>query len=121
MASSNRTDRNYFSDKELQCRCGCGMTVQPDFLRKLNDLRELLGIPLQLTSAARCPAHNTAVGGAPSSKHKDGIAVDIASKDGNLKYKIVEAALKLGFNGVGIHKDFIHLDTRRETQVIWLY
>jgi zinc D-Ala-D-Ala carboxypeptidase len=116
--ASNTT---YFYDKELTCKCGCGMTVQPDFLKKLNDLRELLKVPLVLTSAARCPIHNVKVGGAPSSKHKDGIAVDIAAKDGNMKYKIIEGALKLGFTGIGIHKDFIHLDTRKESQVVWLY
>ena len=114
-------NKNYFSPSELQCKCGCGMSVKPEFLNKLNDLRELLGVPLIVTSAARCPTHNTAVGGAPSSKHKDGIAVDLAAKDGNMKYKIIEGALKLGFNGIGVHKDFIHLDTRKEGQVVWLY
>lgn len=115
------TSKNYFSIAELNCKCGCGMTVDAAFLKKLNDLRELLGIPLTLTSAARCATHNVKVGGATASKHVLGIAVDIAANSGNLKYKIVEGALKLGFNGIGVHKDFIHLDTRKEVQVIWLY
>lgn len=114
------TTKNYFSDQERRCRCGCGMDVDPAFLKKLNQLRELVG-PLIPTSMARCPIHNVKVGGAASSKHVLGIAADLAAKDASAKYKIIEAAIKLGFNGIGVHKDFIHVDTRTGPGVIWLY
>ena len=38
-----------------------------------------------------------------------------------LAYRLVAAALKLGFSGIGIAKTFIHVDTRTTTPVIWVY
>lgn len=42
----------------------------------LEQVRAVLGVPLRVTSGYRSPADNLAVGGAPSSDHPYGLAVD---------------------------------------------
>jgi uncharacterized protein YcbK (DUF882 family) len=76
---------------------------------------------MQVTSGARCSIHNAKVGGSSKSKHVEGIAVDILC-DGHQKYILTKIAIELGFGGIGIAKDFIHIDTRDiADRVIWTY
>lgn len=110
---------NYFSDKELCCKCGncdCSIThMDANFMKRLNELRELYGKPIYLSSAYRCAEHNAYVRGVPNSPHTRGIAVDIIVS-GQDAYRIVKLALKLGFTGIGVKQfgktknRFIHLD-----------
>ena len=89
---------------------------------KLIVLRRNLDFPLPVSSAVRCWMHNRAVSDTGNDgphvpkcfNLKDGAvcrAVDL-NVVGSDQYKIIEAAfdLKLGFTGIGIGKDFIHLD-----------
>ena len=46
-------------------------------MRRADDLRERIGVPLVVLSGFRCPTHNTKVGGVPRSKHMEGDAVDL--------------------------------------------
>ena len=56
---------------ELECKCGCGNRfIQREAIHKLQLMRNLLGKPIIINSAARCPIHNTTVGGAPKSQHR---------------------------------------------------
>lgn len=110
-----------FTAGELSCRCGCGARPTRDLVRLLQRLRDELGRPLVVTSGARCERHNRAVGGARYSKHVTGEAVDLSCQDGVLRYALVQKALELGFTGVGVAKDFVHLDIRDESAVCWLY
>lgn len=43
----------------------------------LEGFRATLGVPLRVTSGYRSPAENAAVGGAPTSDHPHGLAVDV--------------------------------------------
>lgn len=62
--------RNYFSDKELSCGCGCGFNViHGPVLEAANDYREFKRRPVYGTSACRCIDHNKSVGGHPQSYH----------------------------------------------------
>lgn len=110
-----------FSKKELECQCGCGMVPNQLLIDRLQQLRDVLGRPLKINSAARCAKHNSVIGGAKASKHVLGEAVDIGITSGNEGYTIVKEAMKLGFNGIGVAKTFIHLDVRTGTEVLWLY
>lgn len=115
---------NYFSEKELQCKCGCGKLVfDKDFLVKLNHIRHNVGQPLYLNSAYRCPTHNKNVGGTEDSSHTKGLAVDISCSDSVLRSKIIKQALNFGITRIGIAKTFIHLDADpdKPQNVIWLY
>lgn len=92
-------------------------------LDMLDDCRELAGIPFVINSAYRCRIYNASVGGAPSSAHLTGHAVDIAATTGQQRLTIIRAALAVGFSRVGIHRRFVHLDTSKTLPdgVCWIY
>ena len=119
---TNKIIRTHFTDKEMDCGCGCEKTVAPELLVQLESLRALIDKPLPVTSGARCITHNQEVGGKQNSWHLKGLAVDIACTESKLRIEIIRNAGKLGFNGIGIAKTFIHLDLRPETEsVCFLY
>lgn len=94
-------------------------------MARLVKLREHVGFPLPLSSGFRCARHNKDERGAEGSLHLTGEAVDIKiSRD--QAYKIVEAARKFGFKGVGVSQKgnnrFVHLDTRDKADMsFWSY
>ncbi|MGB1334266.1 MAG: hypothetical protein ACPG57_05130, partial [Porticoccaceae bacterium] len=53
--------------------------------------------------------------------HAQGIACDIKVDGGAQRYKIAQEAMSMGFNGIGIAKDFVHVDLRKTTPVLWSY
>lgn len=111
----------YFRRDEVECKCGCKGVPKTEFLVKLDKLRETYGKPIKITSGYRCLSHNTLVGGSLTSKHIEGIAVDIActSAEG---FTLAQIALKMGFGGIGVAKTFLHLDTRPQTEGrLWTY
>lgn len=117
-------DLKYFKPGEFVCRCGCGGNdMQPTFLWKLEQARELAGISFIVTSGFRCSDHNQAVGGKPYSDHITGRGTDIVAKSGRDRFLIVNAAINAGITRIGIAKDFIHLGDGKENpkRVIWIY
>jgi len=113
----------YFSNKETQCKCGCGLNIKEELLNKLNEARELAGIPFTITSGARCQSHNDTVGGSKTSSHVIGLAVDISAKTSSQKFVIVKALMEAGFTRIGIAKTFVHvdIDDSKSGGVIWTY
>jgi uncharacterized protein YcbK (DUF882 family) len=113
-----------FTVKEMECKCGCGFCdFDLEFLDRLQALRDILKHPLVITSGFRCVRHNEAVGGGKTSNHMAGIAVDISTwgmKSDDL-YKLMNGAIDLGFTGIGVAKNFIHIDTRKGKAKMWLY
>lgn len=93
--------------------------MNENFLLKLDKCRSLAGVPFRLNSAYRSKWHERLRGRSGNSMHTKGRAVDIACSDVIARYKILAAAAVVGFNGVGIYKNFIHLDDR-ETPCSWL-
>lgn len=113
----------HFSIAELACRCGGRFCAgeywhDPDFLDALEALRAKAGRALVVTSGHRCALWNAAVGGAPASRHKR-LAVDIALA-GHDRHALLEAAVSLGFTGLGLARTFLHLD-RRARPARWFY
>ncbi|MEH6696690.1 MAG: D-Ala-D-Ala carboxypeptidase family metallohydrolase [Hyphomonas sp.] len=113
----------HFTPRELACRCGgrfCAGAYwhEPDFLDALEALRAAMGRPLIINSGHRCEGWNAAVGGAAQSKHRT-IAVDMALA-GHDRFALLTAAERLGFTGIGLAKNFIHLD-RRPGPARWYY
>lgn len=127
----------HFADHELACNCGCGFGIcagdyAPGFLDFLETLRIILDRPVNPTSGARCYAHNRAVGGVPLSAHTRGAAADIAAMNGYDRHTLIVAyvlahLVRIGrielddaiysaadlagrSGGVGIAKNFIHVD-----------
>ncbi len=115
----------YFKMEEFQCKCGkCPKKdISLEFQGLMDQLRTLMNRPIKITSGIRCAEHNKAVGGVPNSQHVQGIAVDISTVGykSDEKYNLVKHALDLGFGGVGIATDFIHLDIRKVNKAVWMY
>ena len=94
-----------------------------EFLNKLAQARKIAAVGFKITSGYRSPAHNAKVGGVPSSSHTIGRAVDIYAPTSTQKYIIINALLQVGFNRIGIAKNFIHVDDdpSKSEDVIWTY
>lgn len=107
----------YFADKELQCKCGCGQAnMQPNFMKKLIALREYLEFPFTITSAYRCPQYNDKVSSTgKQGPHTTGRAIDIAVF-GEQAYQLLRYAPCFQFTGMGVKQTgshtqrFIHID-----------
>jgi len=99
-----------------------GGKMNLDFLHKLDEARELAGVPFKITSGYRSPQHNLDVGGRIGSSHIKGLAVDIACVNSHERQKILTALIQVGFKRIGIGKSFIHSDLDPDKpNAIWLY
>lgn len=88
---------------------------------KLDELRGICGFPFIITSGYRTINENKEVGGVAGSAHTKRLAVDIACTDSSKRMKIVGEAYRMGFVGMGIDKEFVHLDIMEGKKRIWLY
>jgi len=115
-------DFQYFSIDDFKCQETGENEIEVDLIYRLDDLRGACGFPFVITSGYRSPNHSIEASkpNGPG-KHASGIAADIAAPSGDQKYSIVKNAMAFGFNGIGVHKRFIHLDTREGTPVVWSY
>lgn len=115
----------YFDQSDFdKCNPKCTIEQMSErLLRKLDSARELVGIPFVLTSAFRSVEHDKSKGRSGNSAHTRGLAVDVRAATGKEKLQVVDAALKVGFKRIGIHKSFIHLDIDDSlpNPTIWLY
>ena len=100
-----------FSVAEFECKCdSCDETViNLDHVKRLQQLRDDLGSTITISSAYRCPAHNSAVGGEKNSMHMKGHATDITVK-GMTPDEVADASEK--FDGLGRYDTFTHIDSR---------
>ena len=115
----------YFTTDEFLCSHTGHADMNDQFLDKLDQLREACGFPFPITSGYRDPSHPVEMAKPVERRGKGthclGIAADIAVSGGTQRYHIINQALRLGFNGIGVAKSFIHVDTRSTQPVIWSY
>ena len=119
-----------FSNFEFECRGKCGFhcrtaRMAPEFLAKLQMLRDRIGKPIKVTSGIRCKSHNAKIGGAPKSWHipRDGVcyASDIRTcRSDEEVLRLYAAADSLWFHGIGLYKGRIHVDMRPTTRARWV-
>ena len=103
----------FFKREDFQCKCKCGSNrIKDALIAKLDEARAIAGVPFIVNSGFRCQFHNKAVGGKKSSNHLEGIAVDLHCDSDSARYKMLSAMFMVGFNGIGIGKNFIHADIR---------
>lgn len=95
--------------------------MSPSFMNRLQTARDLAGVPFYVSSAFRSRSYEHKKGRSGLSMHVYGRAIDLRCSDSSTRYRIVEAAIKAGFNGIGIGKTFVHLDDRDDNKFIWLY
>ena len=126
----NNADRwPHFTAEEMRCKETNEEGVTAELMDKLEELRELCGFPLVVSSGFRGLLHSIERakinrGKAPGT-HNQGIAADIAINGGEA-VTLLKHALAIGFTGIGINQRaawanrFIHLDLRKES-TIWSY
>ena len=120
----------YFPNKELACRCGCGlgqMDMHPEFMAKLVWVRRNSGIVMPITSAIRCKDHNRAVSTTgDDGPHTTGRATDIKIY-GSKALQIIQLAVRTGMTGIDIKQKgpkeerFIHLDDLESQPRPWIW
>lgn len=121
----------YFKLEDFACKhCGKNL-IAPDFVAKLDRLRETVGFALIVSSGYRCAVHNAAVSTTgQNGPHTTGRAADLAVSR-HAAFWLLEAAMTSGeFSGVGVQQKgttrFIHLDDLTEPEhaprpSVWSY
>lgn len=101
----------YFNLAEFQCPCCHAVKLHPMLLRGAIKLRSAWGRAVMINSAYRCGEHNTRVGGAAASRHKQGRALDI-SVPGGIAEHFRLLALNCGFEKVILYpaRGFAHVE-----------
>jgi len=113
----------YHPDKRFECPCCKENWIDIRLERFVWQIEVEVKEKLKITSGYRCEKHNREVGGSETSSHLKGLAVDIGIDRSRLRYRVIGAAIRLGFHRIGIGKNFLHLDIDRQKdmRVIWLY
>lgn len=110
----NWNDYPNFTKEEFDCKETGENNMQPEFMQHLQNLRELYGKPMRITSGFRSVNHSIEKRKKRAGAHTTGQAVDIAV-DRTDAHRLLELAFDYGFTGIGIQQKgggrFIHLDT----------
>jgi len=85
------------------------MLPKQDFVDRLHALRYLWGKPMIVTSAARCPSHNSRVLGSEDSLHLLGQAIDVRTNGVNDQAELEFFARICGFLHIGRYSSFLHI------------
>lgn len=97
----------------------CGMKDNLNLLGLLlQDIRDVIGKPVNISSGVRCPELNKKVGGTADSRHQKGLAADIQIKGMNAqevfdairdaKLPLLQKAIIEGVKG----KEWVHIQAR---------
>ena len=100
-----------------------------DFLAKLDQAREIAGIPFHINSAFRSKEDNERIYRElkkpvnKNSSHLKGLAVDISTTDSRTRFIVLQSLIAAGFSRMGIADSFIHVDDDKgkSQNVIWTY
>lgn len=111
----------YFEREEFACSETGENLIEDGFVHRLDELRERCGFPFIITSGYRSPLHSIEAAKSAPGQHTTGRAADIAVNGGVQRYTLLREAFDMGFSGIGVHRDFIHIDERLAQPVSWPY
>jgi len=108
-----------FTHAELASRETGECRIDPNFMDRLQALRNAYGRPMVITSGYRTPDENARISSTgQDGPHTTGRAVDIAVAGADA-HDLLRLALVYEFKGVGVHQKgggrFLHLDDLTET------
>ena len=105
-----------------------GKQMNMEFVQKLDEAREIAGIPFIINSGFRTRKHNdwlmaNGYPASPHSSHLKGLAADIKVKNDSHRHIILSALMEVGLNRFGIGKNYIHvdMDSGKLKNRIWVY
>ena len=85
---------------------------------RLEGLRDILSVPIHITSGYRCPKLNSAIGGSKASAHMQGLAVDFTAPEYGSPLEICEAIMdhvaQLDYDQCINEGDWVHLSIADE-------
>lgn len=115
----------HFSFNELKCSHSDQVIIVPSLLNRLHYIRREVG-PLPVTSGYRSVYHPVEVDKPHVGTHALGWAVDIAIDNSRKRFMLIEQAINSGLDGIGVAKDFIHIDGApnedwRPRPALWTY
>ena len=119
--NANKQLTPHFQLKEMHCHGkGCCSTTKIDtnVVKLVEKMRVVLGAPINVESAYRCPRHNREVGGANGSGHVSGTALDITCEKSDRDRLAVLAEL-VGVARIGKYmsankKKMVHIGTGKK-------
>jgi uncharacterized protein YcbK (DUF882 family) len=113
----------YFKEEEFKCPCCGELSLSPNLIPTLTDIRLIYKQPMVITSGYRCWKHNQAIGGVPTSEHLTGEGADVECTTSHDRYKLIDACLSVGIKRIGIGTNFIHIGISKTLpqEMIWLY
>ena len=106
----------YFSQKEVE-------GLADDLIQRLEQARQISGVPFVITSGRRLPEANESIPGAvQDSAHLTGLAVDLRCSTSPERFKMLKALLMVGVNRIGVYDKHIHcdIDLTKDKDVIWV-
>jgi len=112
----------HFTPKEVSDSRTGEVKLWVPFGLRMDELRDLHGQPIHVTSWYRTPEHDRDIGG--KGNHSGGWAADIYS---NNMYELLHDVCAQGFAGLGVAKSFIHVDdnedymNRGKRPALWTY
>lgn len=121
----NWDDYQNFSKSEFDCQETGENRMKPGFMDKLQELRNLYGKPIIITSGYRSPKHSIEASKDKPGPHSTGLACDIAVGPGEDVHELLDLAFTLRFAGIGVSQRnarprFVHLDLC-ERKAVWSY
>ena len=119
----NWSDYPNFTEAEFRCR-HCGkQEMKPEFMGRLQALRDVYKRPMSITSGYRCPDHPLEKAKTEPGVHSTGLACDVGVQGADA-HELLRLAMHLGFTGIGVQQKgagrFIHLDLRA-APTVWSY
>jgi len=112
----------HFDISEFTCPCCGTIHIFLPFIRKLDEARQIAGIPFNISSGYRCKKHNFDEGGSITSSHLSGLAADIMVACDYHRLLIIESLLIAGFQRIGVANNMIHVDIDPDKpSSFWLY
>jgi hypothetical protein len=120
-ASKEKISKN-FRSCEFDCNgSGCCSETKIDLylVDGLQQIRDHFGKPVNISSGYRCPVHNARTPNAsPTSRHMDPADAADIWIEGVPPIEIAKFAESIGFLGIGLYTDFVHVD-RRKKKSFW--